>query len=90
MRPVGLTEAQALDALVLQGAGAARGRSLNSGGQTLSITGLSGSVSVALNGANLKTARQLFGTKALRVDEVTFVATRNFFNGLPSPLFTVS
>ncbi len=89
MRPVGLTEAQILAALALQGTGSARGRSLNAGGQTLSIAGTGGQVSVVLNGANLKTADQLFGAKSLRIDQITFVSTRNFAFGAPAPVFTV-
>jgi hypothetical protein len=90
MKPVGLTEAQVLAALGLQGTGAARGRSLNAGGQTLNINGASGQVNIALNGANLKGAEQLFGAKSLRVEQIAFVTTRNFASGVPGPVFTVS
>ena len=90
MKPLGLTESQVLAALALQANGAVRGRSLNTGGQPLAINGVSGAVNVLLNGANLKTAHQLFSATALRIDEIAFVATRNFSTGAPSPLFTVS
>jgi hypothetical protein len=89
LKPAGLTESQVLAALALQGTGAARGRSLNAGGQTLTIASGS-SPSIVLNGANLKSARQLFGPAALRVDELAFVATRTFASGAAQPLFTVA
>jgi hypothetical protein len=89
LKPVGLSEGQVLAALALQGGGAARGRSLNAAGQTLTIASGS-SPSIVLNGANLKSARQLFGPASLRVDELAFVATRTFSGGAAQPLFTVA
>ena len=87
-RPMGITEAQLVTALKLQGTGNSRGRSLNSGSNSLVITGTG--VSVTLTGAALKVGGMEFGTTTPRIGEVEFVATRTFSTGVANALFTLA
>lgn len=85
--PLGPTDAQILAALAIQGSGAARGRSLNSGSRDLVVAGTG--VTVTLKNSGMKTAGYRFGTPpALRNKEVAFVATKDP-SDLTVPLFTV-
>jgi hypothetical protein len=86
--PLGITEQQLADALKIQDASAARGRSLNSVGTDLAITGTS--VSVTLTKAALKAGGYAFGPTTPRIGELTWVATRTISGGVVSPLFVVA
>ena len=87
-RPQGITEAQLISALKLQGTGNARGRSLNSGSNSLVITGTG--VSVTLTGAAIRAGGMQFGAQTPRVGEVEFLATRTFSTGVAQPLYALS
>lgn len=86
--PLGITEANLVAALKLQGSGATRGRSLASGSSDLVLTG-TGAV-ITLKGAQLKTGPMQFGRGALRVGELNWIATKTFSSGAPLPLFSVA
>lgn len=83
--PIGLTEAQLLDAIKFQGAGSRRGRSLAGADLTLTGTG----VYIKLTAAALKGGPAHFSSKLDRVGELTWAATRTFTAGTPNPLFVV-
>jgi len=83
--PIGLSEAQLLDAVKFQGAGARRGRSL--AGADLTLTG--DGVFIKLSAAALKGGPAHFSSKIDRVGELTWSATRKFTAGAPDPLFVV-
>jgi hypothetical protein len=87
-RPEGITEAQLVTALKLQGTGNARGRSLNANSNSLVITGTG--VSVTLTGAQMKGGGMQFGPITPRIGEVEFVATRTFSTGVAQPLFVLA
>lgn len=87
-RPIGVSESQLIAALNLQGASAARGRSLNSGASSLVISGTG--VSVTLTGAAMRSAGMTFGALSPRVGEVEFVATRTYAAGVANPLFSLT
>ncbi len=82
-RPVGISEAQLIAALGIQGTGFARGGSLAAGATNLVITGGTTPklVTVTINKANIETAGFEFGATTLRVGEVGFVATRTIESG---------
>jgi hypothetical protein len=86
-QPVGISEKDVLDKLMLQGAGAAIGRSLTatSDNLNLSATGFY----VRLYGAALRGGPLQFSSRNDRVGELTWVATRTFTGGVPNPLFAV-
>jgi|ERR1043165_488280 hypothetical protein len=81
---MGISEAQLLDKMLIQGAGAARGRSLNAGADNLVITGTG--VYIIVYGAALKTSPQMFSRTNLRIGELEWIATRTFTAGAPNPL----
>lgn len=87
MVPLNAAESDILTALKIQGSGAARGRSLQSNSNDLTVTGTG--VSITLKKAQLKTAGYRFGAITLRNGEVGFVATKEFVSGVGQPLFTV-
>lgn len=84
-QPMGISETQLMDKLLLQGAGAKRGRSLS--GDSLNIVG--DGVYIRLYGAALKGGSQHFSTSVDRIGELTWTATRTFQSGVPNPLFFV-
>lgn len=84
-RPVGITEAQLLTALNIQGAGNARGKSLS--GADLVITPTTGVITV--KGAALHMGGYEFGAATLRIGEVEWVATRTLSVGVVQPLMIV-
>lgn len=84
-RPAGIDESQLLTKLLLQDAGAARGRSLSGDNLLISATG----VAVQLYGAALKAAGQHFSSGQERMGELTWSSTRTFAAGAPNPLFYV-
>ena len=86
-QPVGVAESDVLNALMLQGTGAAIGRSLTatSNNLNLSATGFY----VRIYGAALRGGPLQFSSRNDRVGELTWVATRTFSGGVPNPLFAV-
>lgn len=87
-RPLGITEADLVTALRLQGSGNARGRSLQLNSNDLVITG-TGAV-ITVKSAQIKSGPMMFGSGALRIGELTWVATRKFTAGVADTLFTVA
>lgn len=87
MQPEGITPTQLADKLFHQGAGAARGSSLNARGEDLIIS--STGVYVSLTKAAIVNAGEVYGSAARNVGEVTWRATRSWAAGAPLPLFTV-
>jgi hypothetical protein len=83
--PLGISESQLITKLLVQGAGASRGRSL--AGDDLVITGTG--VYVAIRGAALTEGPQSFGSGTDRVGELTWKATRTFTGGAPNDLFYI-
>lgn len=86
--PLGITEQNFFDALRLQGAGNARGRSLQANSTDLVISGTG--VSITLKSAQLKTGGMAFGPTAERIDKCEWVSTRKFISGVAQPLFVVA
>jgi len=84
-QPLGFTEQQILEKLLIQNTGAVRGRSLS--GADLNIAGTG--VYIRLYGAALKTGPQNFSSGNERVGELEWVSTRTFSSGTPNPLFYV-
>lgn len=84
-QPMGISTAQLLSALAIQGATAVRGRSLSGSDLNISATG----VYVRLYGAALKGGPQQFSSKLDRIGELEWVATRTFSAGAPNDLFFV-
>lgn len=90
-QPLGITEAQMITALRLQGAGNARGRSLSANSHDLVLTGAVTSTAViTINSAQMKMGGAGFGPTTPRIAPVTFVATREFSTGTPVALFTLA
>lgn len=75
-KPLGMTVAQVLDRLKIQGTGVARGMDMGAGAANLTISGGSGKPQVVVNNVRLKSAPQIYGRTALRHDTLEFVATR--------------
>lgn len=86
--PVGLTEAQILAALAVQGAGVRRGGSI--GGADFVITGSAvGAPIFTLKGASVSQGGYRFARNAKRVGEIQLVTRRTLTNGVLDPLWTV-
>ena len=85
--PLGVTDAQILTAMRMQGSGAARGGSLNTNSNDLVVSGTG--VTITVKNAQMKTAGYRYGATVIRNGEVAFVATRGFTAGVADPLFTV-
>lgn len=75
-KPVGMTTAQVLDRLKIQGSGMARGVDISASANNLTITGGSTKPQVVINSVRLKSAPQIYGSEALRHDTLEFIATR--------------
>lgn len=87
LQPEGVTPQDVSAALLMQDTGAARGRSLGSGGHNLNISATG--VYVRVYNAAMKQGAQINNSKDRRVQPVTFVATRSVTAGSPDPLFYV-
>jgi hypothetical protein len=88
--PVGISEAQLLAKLPLQGAGIARGTRLSTLGADLTITGPNvGDPIVVLKNAVMTTGQLKFGSTALRIGEIAFECAVTFTTGVRNALFTV-
>lgn len=88
-RLAGITEDQVLTEMLLQGTGAARGKSLGTIGADLAITGTTFGT-LTLNVACIRRAPFVFGSGANRVGEVEFVAARTLTTGAIDPLWVFS
>jgi hypothetical protein len=86
--PIGVSEAQLLDKLGLQGTGNIRGASIG-GGDALNLYGPSNNPYIRLYGARLKAAPQQFDQGKTRAGQIQLVATRTFNTGVAYPLFYV-
>jgi hypothetical protein len=83
----GMKPADILAALIQQGSGAVRGRSLNEAGSDLIMTGTG--VYVLLNQAALVQAAEAYGPSSRRIQPAQWRATRTFTAGEPDALFYV-
>jgi hypothetical protein len=88
--PVGVQVSDVATALQLQGAGAARGRSLGASGQDLLLSAVAANLGVKITGAALVGGPGIWSNKLDRVGELTWEATRTFGSTGPNPLFTLS
>jgi hypothetical protein len=86
--PQNVSESELMAKLLLQGAGAFRGRSLRGG--DLLITGAQSDRRVVIYGAALKGGPQQFSSKQDRMGELEWKATRTFSAGVPDPLFLLT
>lgn len=88
--PHGVTEADLIAAMGVQGTGAGRGRSIYRAAKDLKLAAGVGEPYITLSNAAIKTALQQFGVEANRAGEVEFVSTRNVFNaGVPVAVFDI-
>jgi len=76
MKPLGMSVADVLTRLRIQGAGTAIGGDLSASGNNLTCTGGSGNPQVVINNVRLKAAGGVYGNQALRHDTIEFIATR--------------
>lgn len=91
-QPLGMTEANLVSAMKIQGAGSKRGSSLQGNlGIDLVIQGAaSGDPKITITKVGLKSSGLDFGAASPRIGEVTFCATRSFVSGVAQALYTVS
>ncbi len=75
-KPVGMTVAQVLSQMKLQGTGVFRGMDLSAGAANLTITGGTDNPQVVINSVRLKTAPHQYGAEVLRHDTLEMIATR--------------
>lgn len=75
-KPVGMTVAQVLSQMKLQGTGAKIGQDIAASANNITVTGGSGNPIVVVNSVRLKNAAQIYGAEALRHDTLEFIATR--------------
>lgn len=83
----GMIPADIMSALIHQGSGAARGRSVSEAGSDLIIS--ASGVYVLLNQAALVQAGEAYGAAARRIQPAQWRATRTITAGAPDPLFYV-
>lgn len=76
MKPVGMTVAQVLAQMKLQGTGVKIGQNIGASANNMTITGGSGNPIVVVNNVRLKSAGQIYGQETLRHDSLEFIATR--------------
>jgi hypothetical protein len=88
--PHGVTEADLIAIMGVQGAGAGRGRSIFRAPQDLMLVAGELEPFITLKNAAVKVAPQQFGVEANRAGEIEFVATRNSFTaGVPNAVFDI-
>lgn len=87
-QPLGLSEANILDGLKVQGTGNALGSSIRTAND-LVITG-TGGLTVTLKEAALVTAPLRWGNTSLRAGEIQFVSHRSISSGTPGAIFSVA
>jgi len=86
--PHGVTEADLIAAMGVQGTGAGRGKSIYRAPEDLMLVAAVGEPYITLSNAAIKIAPQQFGPEANRAGEIEFAATRNAFNaGVPVAVF---
>jgi len=89
-QPMGISEAELIAKLPLQGAGIRRGARLSSLGADLTISGAAaGDPQVVIHNAVLTDGPLAFGATALRAGEIAFEAMLTFTNGARNNLFTI-
>jgi hypothetical protein len=76
LKPIGMTVADVLTQMKLQGSGVAIGQEIGASVNTLTITGGSGKPQAIVYNVRLKNGGQMYGNEALRHDTIEFVATR--------------
>jgi len=90
-KPLGVTEAEIMTLLDIQGTGVQRGRSFLDNANDLVIDGGTNNPLVTIKSASPVEAGYVFGGgSALRHDELAFVAQRAFAVGVAGALFTVA
>ncbi|PTY02570.1 hypothetical protein DB346_08460 [Verrucomicrobia bacterium LW23] len=87
-QPIGISKSDLLAKALVQGAGAARGRSLNASAMDLIITGTG--VYIAVYGAALKTSPLQYGRSSMLIGQLEWVATRSYTAGAPNPLALIA
>jgi hypothetical protein len=88
--PHGVTEADLIAIMGVQGTGAGRGRSIFRDPEDLMLVAGELEPFITLNNAAVKVAPQQFGVESNRAGEIEFVATRNSFTaGVPNAVFDV-
>ena len=88
--PQGVTEAQLLSLLKVQGAGIVRGASLSGNTNDLVITGGVGNPLITLNHAAPKEGPFRWGSTQIRSGEIAFVSVAEFTAGARHALFSVA
>lgn len=92
--PLALVGADVTNALDIQSATSARGKSHNASyagaNGDLTITGADGSTIITLNKCGIVTAGFKFGKAVVRDGELGFVATRSFVAGVPGAICTLA
>ena len=87
--PLGVNITDVATALLQQGAGAYRGRSLQASGNNLLLSATANNLGCKLFTAALKGGPALWSNKLDRIGELTWVATRTFGSSGPNPLFSI-
>ncbi len=87
-RPIGISEDDLLGHLNIQGANAALGGSMRSGKDL--VISAANALTVTLKEVALMEGPMEWGTTALRVGEIGFVAHRTISSGVPGALFSVA
>ena len=75
-KPVGMSVANVLDRMRIQGTGCEIGADVGASANNLTITGGSTRPQVVINSVRLKNAAALYSSSALRHDTIEFIATR--------------
>lgn len=88
--PLGLTEAQIMDALRTQGSGMGLGASLRTGDDLVLTGSAGGGVTVTLKDVALVEGPLNWGTSSLRAGELGFVGHRAIASGVGGAAFTVA
>jgi len=87
-KPVGISVADLHGLMILQDTGAARGMSILSKKQALVIAGSAGAITCTVNNMLVENAPHVYHIRD-RVEDLTFVSTRNLTTGALDALFTV-
>ena len=76
LKPIGMSVADVLTRMAIQGSGVAIGQEIGASANNLTITGGSGKPQATIYNVRPKNSGQLYGNQALRHDTIEFVATR--------------
>ena len=85
--PIGIQESDLYTALLLQGTGAQRGRSLSASSSNLNLTSANNNFYVRVYNAGLQGGPEMFSLRTDRTGELTWVSTRGILTGIPLPIF---